>query len=867
MPILKEESLKGLLRQPNIIADHTQEFYDIRMQVEGKPPQSHNAARLFDADIEGDSIIFHFLSGATDANPNKNMVYPPEHQYLSVNPDMDFALERNPSKTYDIDFKFEGLHNFSNLLKSRNQKKKFNPQQSKEFKGGVKGVSFEEALAWLWDTEVKIWCSSPAFHWSGQNYSLSQLHSALKPTNIPPQKPRPGKFGWADLKDSSLFDKHLAGMINYLGWYLGQMARMLLKKIKNPTEPSNATPMPNPEPIKPSTGTRPPTAPPPPAPEPQEAPMAPPVNAFGVQATPQVDIKQRTPTGQPNPQTNIPIKHQYPGLEAQDPATYDPITDELRKESTMWKKTPTGYQIDQTIKGKAYITKLITEIKHAENSLLLLDKKAENFVYRLTEKVDFDTRYAMYEDLQGLDEVTILIEEGQEEARQSGLIEEVLDFIKECPYPVITFESTLMKPKHAKLVKALSEVIQLALPSYTRNILYKEGTIDYTTILLKGKKLFEAEDTGEDIPLPEAPEGNEVPTGPNKRDAEGGQDKENLQQAPEQGGQQAPEQQGQPEGSEQPNLPEKKVVIAFGSFNPVTKDHLALIQKVKATQTLHKCEAFIIIQADPFYSQDKESLEIRRQILDKLVNSNSNSKISVMANPDITDFYKALLRIYGAHFTHLMVIAGDDEVTAMSSMANEGNSPEGHFKFTKVEVGSYGGDNPDKGECSTQAINAVMSNDASGMDSYKQAIGIPMDDPDLEQAFTNLFNLERAELTTKAGLSESAKRLEEARLKLIYDILLNGEKRKRLMKSVEDGTFEIGYLRDKVPVDEAGQEMPYNNTVALYKPLFRWFRDHKIERPLGVIITIFTTCYKKSKEEVTKDLDYSFDDYPNKVKK
>jgi hypothetical protein len=75
---------------------------------------------------------------------------------------------------------------------------------------------------------VKFWSNSPAFHWQGHNYVLSQLDAAIYPTNIAPQHWNRRQYHGED----AMLDKHLAALIRNISFYLNNMTAMLNKNLQ-----------------------------------------------------------------------------------------------------------------------------------------------------------------------------------------------------------------------------------------------------------------------------------------------------------------------------------------------------------------------------------------------------------------------------------------------------------------------------------------------------------------------------------------------------------------------------------------------------------------------------------------------------------
>jgi len=71
--------------------------------------------------------------------------------------------------------------------------------------------------------DVKIWSDVPAFHWQGANYNLSMFDGSIYPTSIAPEH-------WDKYHNSDqLLDKHSAGIINSIAFYIPQMTQSIRK--------------------------------------------------------------------------------------------------------------------------------------------------------------------------------------------------------------------------------------------------------------------------------------------------------------------------------------------------------------------------------------------------------------------------------------------------------------------------------------------------------------------------------------------------------------------------------------------------------------------------------------------------------------
>jgi hypothetical protein len=75
---------------------------------------------------------------------------------------------------------------------------------------------------------VQFWSNSPAFHWQGHNYVLSQLDAAIYPTNIAPKQWNQPMYHGED----AMLDKHLAALIRNISFFINNMTAMLNKNLQ-----------------------------------------------------------------------------------------------------------------------------------------------------------------------------------------------------------------------------------------------------------------------------------------------------------------------------------------------------------------------------------------------------------------------------------------------------------------------------------------------------------------------------------------------------------------------------------------------------------------------------------------------------------
>jgi hypothetical protein len=185
---------------PDAVSAMTQKFRTQRKQLVGR---ENIAVRLvgFQFDQKQDWIQFMFRSTSTPNTPTKQ----------DVNPQANFKLNPNSNKVYTLLLQFDDF--FTWMLDTLPDGQALT---LKDMKDAIRVCP------------VKFWSNSPAFHWQGTNYQLSQLDAAIYPTNIAPQFwNQPQYHG-----DNNLLDKHLMALLRYLSFFLNNMTAMANKNLQ-----------------------------------------------------------------------------------------------------------------------------------------------------------------------------------------------------------------------------------------------------------------------------------------------------------------------------------------------------------------------------------------------------------------------------------------------------------------------------------------------------------------------------------------------------------------------------------------------------------------------------------------------------------
>lgn len=203
------ENSKGLLVEDMHIEDFkdvaaisamTQKFRTQRRQMIG---QEIANVRLLTVqfDQQDDWIEFQFRSISTPNTPTKKK----SDQHAN------FSLQPNPPKVYTLLIRFNQF--FTWMLDTLPDGQALT---LKDMKDAVRVCP------------VQFWSNSPAFHWQGHNYVLSQLDAAIYPTTIAPQYWNQPQYHGED----AMLDKHLAALIRNISFYLNNMTAMANKNLQ-----------------------------------------------------------------------------------------------------------------------------------------------------------------------------------------------------------------------------------------------------------------------------------------------------------------------------------------------------------------------------------------------------------------------------------------------------------------------------------------------------------------------------------------------------------------------------------------------------------------------------------------------------------
>ena len=198
--ILVEEMHIEDFKDAAAISAMTQKFRSLRRQMVGQEIANVKLMTV-QFDQKDDWVEFQFRSTSTPNTPTKKL----------SNPKADFSLQPNPPKVYTLLIRLDKF--FTWMLDTLPDGQALT---IKDMKDAVRVCP------------VKFWSNSPAYHWQGMNYNLSQLDAAIYPTNIAPLFWNQAQYHGED----AMLDKHLAALLRNISFFMNNMASMLNKNLQ-----------------------------------------------------------------------------------------------------------------------------------------------------------------------------------------------------------------------------------------------------------------------------------------------------------------------------------------------------------------------------------------------------------------------------------------------------------------------------------------------------------------------------------------------------------------------------------------------------------------------------------------------------------
>jgi hypothetical protein len=198
--ILVEDMTIEDFKDTAAISAMTQKFRTQRRQMLGQEI-AHVKLMAVKFDRQGDWAEFQFRSVSTPNTPLKK----------KSNQNINFSLQQNPPKVYTLLIRLE----------------KFFTWMMDTLPDG-QALALKDMKDAIRVCPVKFWSNSPAFHWQGHNYVLSQLDAAVYPTGIAPQHWNRPQYH----EEDAVPDKHPAALVRNISFFMNNMTAMLNKNLQ-----------------------------------------------------------------------------------------------------------------------------------------------------------------------------------------------------------------------------------------------------------------------------------------------------------------------------------------------------------------------------------------------------------------------------------------------------------------------------------------------------------------------------------------------------------------------------------------------------------------------------------------------------------
>lgn len=171
-------------------------------------------------------------------------------------------------------------------------------------------------------------------------------------------------------------------------------------------------------------------------------------------------------------------------------------------------------------------------------------------------------------------------------------------------------------------------------------------------------------------------------------------------------------------------LPSKKVVFAFGRFNPPTTGHELLIKVVKKLAATHNADH--AIYASKTQDSKKNPLSVEKKV--HYLNLMFPNTRFVAANNEIRTFIEAVKQL-NKKYKNLIMVAGSDRVPAYQELLTKYNGKD--FHFDTIQVVSAGERDPDADDAAGMSATKMRALAVKG--DYKQfKTGLPSSIRDID---------------------------------------------------------------------------------------------------------------------------------------
>lgn len=197
--LLVEDMTLTDFKNPDAIDTMTQRFRTQRRSMLGKETAK---VKLMDVrwSKRKDCVEFRFRSISTPNTPTKQ----------KADQKQNFALTTNRLKVYTLLIRLNNF--FTWMLDTLPDGQQLTIKDMKDA---------------LIACPVQFWSNSPAWHWQGLNYNMSQLGCSIYPTNIAPHFWNQAKYHGPN----GMLDKHLGALVRNISFFINQMTAMLNSRL------------------------------------------------------------------------------------------------------------------------------------------------------------------------------------------------------------------------------------------------------------------------------------------------------------------------------------------------------------------------------------------------------------------------------------------------------------------------------------------------------------------------------------------------------------------------------------------------------------------------------------------------------------
>ena len=140
---------------------------------------------------------------------------------------------------------------------------------------------------------------------------------------------------------------------------------------------------------------------------------------------------------------------------------------------------------------------------------------------------------------------------------------------------------------------------------------------------------------------------------------------------------------------------EKTTVFTYGRFQPVSKGHEQVINKVHEVAKEHNADALIVASHSEGTSKDPVPAKAKVGYLKQVAPKGTEV---VGASKQSPTFLHAASKIHGQGYKHLVMVAGSDRVDEYHKLLHKYNNvagKHGHYNFKSIKVVSAGQRDPD----------------------------------------------------------------------------------------------------------------------------------------------------------------------------